>query len=55
MTLDKLITHLREQEVHIFDDGTALKTSGSKGDYNSSIVRGGYIVLCGYTIPRSAW
>ena len=31
MTLDKLITHLREQEVHIFDDGTALKLQAPKG------------------------
>jgi hypothetical protein len=31
MTLDELITQLREQEVQIFDDGKALKLHALKG------------------------
>jgi len=31
MTLDELITYLREQEVQIFDDGKALKLRAPKG------------------------
>ena len=31
MTLDELITHLRERKIHIFDDGIALKLQAPRG------------------------